>query len=353
MIWLVVRRHRVLIGVVALVVIGLGLWMYFLGRAYESALVSRACDPNTFRCPINSGTWSISNQATALNILLLFVPCLFGIVFGAPLVAGELERHTNRLAWTQGISRTKWLIVKWLAVLLILVVMVIALTLVAQWWAERTYERVPALALQDLGTSTGQFLGQSGRMQPEFFSITGLAPTAYTLLAVALGAALGALFRRVSWAIVGTIALYTAVSVVMVLYVRPSLVPQVFVAFSTSSQGNGQVLSNGYRVADQAWDLGYGYRYTPGSAQPPNGPSAGTTAEHCQYAPAPSNPSQDGIGNTSGYPECLAAHDVQTGIYYQPNSHYWSLQWRESGILVGAAALLFGATILLVRRWSV
>jgi len=352
MIWLVVRRHRVLIGVVALVVVGLGLWMYLLGRAYESALTSPTCDPNTFRCPINSGTWSISNQATALNVLALFVPCLFGIVFGAPLVAGELERHTNRLAWTQGISRTKWLIVKWLTVLLMLVLLVIALTLVAQWWAGRTYERLPGLALGDLGASAGQFLGQSGRMQPEFFPITGLAPLAYTLLAFALGGALGALFRRVSWAIVGTIVIYAAVSVVMVLYVRPSLAPKVFVAFSISPQGNGQVLSSGYHVADQGWDLGYGYRYAPGTVQPPNSPSAGIAAQRCEYAPAPSNPNQNGLAAATGYTTCLAAHQVQTGTYYQPNSHYWSLQWRESGILVGAAALLFGATVLSVRRWS-
>ncbi len=342
MIWLVLRRQRVLMGVVALVVIGLGLWMYLLGRAYESALTSRGCGYDTFRCPINSGVWSVSNQATALNFLLLFVPCLLGIVFGAPLVAGELERHTNRLVWTQGISRTKWLILKWVTVVLILVLMVIALTMVAQWWAERTYERVPV----------GLYPGETGRMQPEFFPITGLDPIAYTLLAFAMGAALGALFRRVSWAIVGTIALYTVISVVMVVYVRPSLAPQVFVAFSSSPQGNEQVLSGGFEVANEAWDLGFGYRYAPGSLQPPNSPSADSAAQRCEYAIAPSNPGQSGLTSADGYTSCLTAHHVQTGSYYQPNSHYWSLQWRESGILAAVAALLFGATILLVRRWS-
>jgi ABC-2 family transporter protein len=352
MIWLVLRRHRVLLGVVALVIIGLGLWMYLLGRAYESALTSQACHYNTFRCPLNSGAWSISNQATALNFLVLLLPCLLGVIFGAPLVAGELERHTNRLAWTQGISRTKWLILKWLTVFLTLAIMVIALTIVAQWWAGRTYERVPGLVLGDVGGPVALFLGQSGRMQPEFFPTTGLAPVAYTLLALALGAALGALFRKVSWAIVGTIALYAAVSVVMVLFVRPSLAPQVFVAYSTSPQGNQQVLSNAYKVANGAWDLGFGYRYAPGSLQPPNSPSADMAAQRCEYSPAPSNPGQSALASSSGYTACLVAHHVQTGTYYQPNSHYWSLQWRESGILAATAALLFGATILLVRRWS-
>ncbi len=352
MIWLVLRRHRVLLSVVALVIIGLGSWMYLLGRDYESSLTSQACRYNTFRCPINSGAWSISNQATVLNLLVLFIPCLLGIIFGAPLVAGELERHTNRLAWTQGISRTKWLMLKCLTVLLIIVPVVVALTLVAQWWAGRTYEQLPGLALRDLGGPDGLFLGQVGRMQPQFFPTTGFAPVAYTVFAFALGAALGALFRRVSWAIVGTIALYTAVSVVMVLYVRPSLAPQVFVAFSTSPQGNQQVLSNAYKVADEAWDLGFGYRYAPESQQPPHSPSADAAAQRCEDPPLPSNPAQSGLANGTGYTACLTAHHVQTGTYYQPNSHYWNLQWRESGILFSSAALLFGATILLVRRWS-
>jgi hypothetical protein len=343
MIWLVLRRDRYLMALMALVILGLGLWMYFLGRAYESAVMSTACHFNTFRCPINAGTWSISNQATVLNLLMLFVPCLLGIVFGAPLVAGELERHTNRLAWTQGISRTKWLIVKWLTVFVALALMVAALTSVAQWWAGRTFERVPV----------GLYRGQTGRMQPEFFPITGVAPIAYTLLAFALGAALGALFRKVSWAIVGTIALYTAVSVVMVLYIRPSLTPPVFVAFSTSQaasqQGNEQVLSTGFEVANGAWDLGFGYQYAPGSIGTPDQPSADEAAQRCGDTPTPSTFGQGGY--TNGYTACLAAHHVQAGTYFQPNTHYWNLQWREAGILAGAAVLLFAATIVSVRRW--
>ena len=44
------------------------------------------------------------------------VPALIGIFWGAPLVARELETGTFRLAWTQSVTRTRWLAVK-LAVL--------------------------------------------------------------------------------------------------------------------------------------------------------------------------------------------------------------------------------------------
>ena len=134
MIWMVLRRYRLLFALMLALVVGLVMWMYLLGRAFDDAVGSAACHRSTFGCDIYT---DLNKQAIALNILLLFVPCLFGIVFGAPLVAGEFDQHTNRLAWTQGISRTKWLVSKWLTVLVVLVLFMTLLTLVAQWWAGR------------------------------------------------------------------------------------------------------------------------------------------------------------------------------------------------------------------------
>ena len=47
-----------------------------------------------------------------LGPLMLAVPALLGIFWGAPLVARELETGTYRLAWTQSVTRTRWLAVK-------------------------------------------------------------------------------------------------------------------------------------------------------------------------------------------------------------------------------------------------
>jgi hypothetical protein len=47
-----------------------------------------------------------------LDILARAVPALLGIFWGAPLVAREFETGTDRLAWTQGVSRSRWLITK-------------------------------------------------------------------------------------------------------------------------------------------------------------------------------------------------------------------------------------------------
>ncbi len=48
----------------------------------------------------------------ALAALVLIVPALVGVFFGAPLVARELEAGTYRLAWTQSVTRVRWLAVK-------------------------------------------------------------------------------------------------------------------------------------------------------------------------------------------------------------------------------------------------
>lgn len=171
MIWLVWRRYRVLIALMVLVLAGLYVWMFLAGHALETAESSFACRHGTFQCHVLSGVFSLSDQATVINFLLLFVPCLLGIVFGAPLVAGELEHYTNRLAWTQGISRTRWFLVKWCAVGLTLIIIVALLTLVSQWWTGHAVERI------DFNLNAIP----AGRLGPLFFPITGLALSAYTL----------------------------------------------------------------------------------------------------------------------------------------------------------------------------
>jgi hypothetical protein len=323
MIWMVLRRYRLLFALMLALVMGLVIWMYLLGQAFDHAVASAACHRSTFGCDIFT---TLNKQAIALNVLLLFVPCLFGIVFGAPLVAGEFDQHTNRLAWTQGISRTKWLVSKWLTVLVVLLLMAMLLALVAQWWVGRTYEQLPFQLVQTVG------VGLVGRIQPQFFPITGPAAVGYTAFAFSLGVGFGVVVRKVSWAITGTVVVYTLVALLMVSVVRPNLASKVFVP-----AGNATALSE---TEPGAWNFGIAYVYAPGAPNIANRPSASAVAQHCGYS------------YDAGYSECLQVHGVEQGTYFQPRSHYWQLQWWESAILVGASVLLLGVAIAGVRRWS-
>ena len=328
MIWLTWQRYRLLAAIFVLVLGALGIWMLLAGRALQSAEASYACH-HGIGCHIIGGVFSLSNQATVINFALLFVPCLIGIVFGAPLVAGELEHSTNRLAWTQGISRTRWLLIKWATLATALVVLVALLTLVSQWWTSHAVEQISL----HLGT-----FGAPGRLQPLYFPITGFAMAAYTLFAFALGCALGALIRKTPWAIVGTIVLYTATTLLLLLVVRPSLAPQVFIP-----AGLGEPVMTpatfDREVGVDAWNLGFGYRYQPGT--PASGESADAVEQRCQ----------DQNYNETPYEACLTSHHVQFGVSYQPASHYWELQWKESALLAVTAGALLGLTVFSVRRW--
>jgi ABC-type transport system involved in multi-copper enzyme maturation permease subunit len=329
MIWLVWRRNRLRLAMFAGLFVALGVWMVLEAQAFDSA--NNVCRHMTYQCGVTYGGFSVENQATAINALLLFLPCLAGLIFGAPLVAGELEQHTNRLVWTQGVSRTRWFITEWSVVGLALVALASLLVLITQWWSGQVFVRLPL------------DLTLSGRIQPTLFAVTGVAPIAYTLFAFSLGAALGAILRRTSWAVIGSVVAYTAVAFLVVFSIRPSLASQGFLSETRSTSEQYVTLPS-----PQPWNLGYGFRFTPDSHATAGASSPSAIAQRCQNQTY-SYQSQN--YNYSRYRRCLSTNAVEGGFFYQPSSHYWALQWGEAAIFVAAALVLFGLTLGAVRRW--
>ena len=68
-------------------------------------------------------------------ILLYVTPGIIGVFWGAPLVTRELEAGTFRLAWNQGVTRTRWIAVKLAAVGLAAMAVSGLLSLAVTWWA--------------------------------------------------------------------------------------------------------------------------------------------------------------------------------------------------------------------------
>ena len=117
---------------------------------------------------------SVLNSVAWFN----FVPGIIGLVLAAPMVL-ELERRTHRLAWTQSITRERWLFTTMGTALLGAILFSILLTLLLTWW-HSPLDRV------DLDT---------GRLRKSF-GFEGVLPLAYTLFALAAAAVAGALSRR-------------------------------------------------------------------------------------------------------------------------------------------------------------
>ena len=141
----------------------------------------------------------------ALPFIVLFAPALVGLFFGAPLIARELETGTFRLAWTQSVTRKRWLAVKLGLVGLAAMAIGGLLTWMVDWWASP----LDAVNQNRFGVAN--------------FGFHGVAPIGYAAFAFALGATAGVLLRRTVPAMAVTLVGFAAARLAVTYWVRPNL----------------------------------------------------------------------------------------------------------------------------------
>ncbi|GGS31037.1 ABC transporter permease [Actinokineospora fastidiosa] len=181
MYWMTYRQHRtqLLVSAALLAVIGAVLLI-------NGLLASGAADPReSFKAIYVYLSW------------LPVAPIAVGVFWGTPLLAAEFERGTHRLAWTQSVSRARWLAVKLGTLGLAVAVAGGVFGLMVQAWIDgyptvRAADRFGDIAL---------------------FSMTGVAAPAWWLFGFAVGTAAGALLRRTLPAIAVTIVIFVLVMV--------------------------------------------------------------------------------------------------------------------------------------------
>jgi len=144
MIWVTWRQHRgqavaclALFCVLAIVAIAIGAWMRSTfshdGLGVCLARSGGAGCPQTIASFVNK----FSGGPTApLFIAALAIPGWLGAVVGAPLLGRELEQGTWRLAWSQTVPRTRWLVTKLTLVIGGLIVFGAAVTAALTWFHE-------------------------------------------------------------------------------------------------------------------------------------------------------------------------------------------------------------------------
>ncbi len=108
-------------GVILLVITGLRLHAQLGGPVYRGH-------------PLRAFDWTQQLGATNTPVLG-FVPFILGIGLGVPLVRGELQRQTAAFAWTQGMSRVRWLTSQLAGAGLVLISATVTFGLVVWWWA--------------------------------------------------------------------------------------------------------------------------------------------------------------------------------------------------------------------------
>src|SRR5690349_6114387 len=139
------------------------------------------------------------------DFLLLVVPLLIGMFWGAPLVSREFEAGTFRLAWTQGVTRTRWLAVKLGLGTVASAAIAGLLSVSVSWWSSRL-DQVNADPFGSLR-----------------FGVRDLVPVGYAVFAFVLGLTAGLFLRRMLPAMLTVLAGFVAAREVVAAWVRPHL----------------------------------------------------------------------------------------------------------------------------------
>jgi hypothetical protein len=277
------------------------------------------------------------------DILARAVPALLGLFWGAPLFAREFETGTYRLAWTQSVPRSRWLVTKVALGALATVTLAAALTLTITWWY-RSRDRVGGTNLYAV------------------FDRRDIAPIAYAFFAFASGALIGAVIRRTVPAMAATLGVFVFVRVAVSVWVRPHLLTPLHTTVSLLRTGSAAPTQLGLGFAGgqirlfaqgqgppRSWTLSSRLVISTGH----HVSSAEASAFLHQHCPDLLPPPGPGVGN--GLPQpggeaadaaraCLnqVAQTYHLVVTYQPANRYWTFQWLESGIFValGLAALI-------------
>jgi hypothetical protein len=290
-----------------------------------------------------------------LNILIVVVPALVGIFWGAPLVARELETGTYRLAWTQSVSRTRWLALKLGVVGLAAALTAGLLSLMVTWWSS-PIDRVNATLFST-------------------FDQRDLVPVGAAVFGFALGTTAGVLIKRTVPAMAATLVVFVTSRLLVNHFVLPRLVPPLArsypLALGTTVNGYGgpvngaQSLFPGTPNFPNAWFLsndiadraghpltaGALSRICPQLATALGGPGPGSGAVTLNGGHAAV------VGRApAGANQALTACVSKVGATYrdyvtfQPGGHYWPLQWAELGLFLVASVALGAICLWRIRR---
>jgi hypothetical protein len=294
----------------------------------------------------------------ALPPVLLVLPALIGAFWGAPLVARELETGTFRLAWTQTVTRQRWLAVKLTLTGLASMAVAGLLSLILTLWFS-PIDRV-----------------QMNQLTPAMFGVRGITPIGYAAFAFALGVTAGVFIRRTIPAMAVTIVAFTGARLAVTFWVRPYLFAPLRVTSAlvmpigsgpAPIPGGGAVKPGDLVVSDQVIN-GAGRVIGQNGGIGPNG-ELGIQVTHGRIGlagvgacpnrfPGLGGALGGGLRNGGSPPagfhaavqDCINRLGIREVVTYQPLSRYWPLQWEETLIFTGVAIVLAGLCFWRVCR---
>ncbi|MFD7444549.1 ABC transporter permease [Streptomyces sp. NPDC059909] len=288
--WVVVRRHRrtlwTAIALTAAAVAAVAVTRTWYVTEYETVL-----RPTEWHDRL---LWALDRTTTAI----MFLPLLVAAFVAGPLVARDLESGTHRLLWTQSVSPARWLAAK-LAVPAVVATVCATVLVGVHRWGLAPVRHSAYLELWH---------------HPTYIAL-GPAGVAYVLLAVAVGALAGLLVRR------------------------------TVVAMSVAGLATGSLLLAGGGLREYLWptvmttgpDLAESGTNWPLDSGMLTASGARLSWEDCYGAGMPQ--------------QCMAARGgVEDFAVYHPASHFWPIQFVETGVVIALAVLATAVAFRVLRR---
>jgi hypothetical protein len=337
-------RTQTAVAVVALAVaaVSLALTGPNLVHLYNTIIAPCTADGNCSPTTVALFLQNHSSLRSALGILVIVVPGLLGIFWGAPLVAREVETGTYRLAWAQSVSRTRWLAIKLGLVIVTSMAIAGVLSWMVTWWASP--------------------LDRVGENAFSTFDQRDIVPIGYAAFAAALGVTAGVLIRRTLPAMATVVVVFTAARGAMNNGIRPLLLAPshlaaaldtVRVGFGRRNSGPDNLLADSPHIPN-AWLYSVHIVDNSGHALTPE-VLASTCPNIGKIGPPPSGsgvPTRVPTDVQDTLQSCIKTISAKyhEAVTYQPASRYWAFQWYELGIYLAAAAVLAGICIWSIRR---
>ncbi|MEU0569840.1 ABC transporter permease [Nonomuraea sp. NPDC005983] len=339
MIWLTWRQFRGSAAMMAALLVVLATTLALTGPGLASdysAGIAACTQDNTCDRFYDRFLGGHDTSFMALTLVVLLLPALAGLFWGAPLITRELEAGTHLMVWNQSITRGRWLAVKLGLMGLTAVAFAGLCGLMVTWWSDP----LDKSAAEDLAL-----------MAPLVFGARGIAPMGYAAFAFVLGVTVGMLVRRTLPAMALTLAVFAAIQLAMPLLVRPHLMTPVTSTFELSKmnldgigisrdQGGHVEVRLNAAVPDHAGAWVLSSDLVDPSGRLIAGPEPGIGIVQVSTTSGPCAPSSAGMGACPAEINRLGYRQKAT---YQPLERFWPFQWIESGIY---ALLTLGLTWL-------
>jgi hypothetical protein len=249
-------------------------------------------------------------------LIPLCIPFLLGLLLAAP-TALEFDQGTYRLAWTQSVTRRRWLVTKIAYGLAIVAGASALLTSLSTWWI-------------------GPFDDLYGRFANNSFEVEGTAPIAYAVFAFALCLALGTLLRRTIPAVGIGFVVFLVARGVVADQLRPRYLEPVRRTWDRADQT--PPVAAGDNFSNHDWLISEGFFDARG-----------------HYLSRGDEPVRSCMGDTASkfgdlFDDCLRDHGIMYTIAYHPADRFWVFQAIETALFLGLAAGLLGLTYWWVTR---